>query len=293
MGTTTLAPVVAIKNIVVMTDLSPASDHALRYAAGWAKRLGAVVHVAHFIRPMTYAMAGDAYGLLMERLWQEGREGLAAIEASDVLRGIPHTTNLDPGEILDGLSVMVQARQADLIVLASAGRRGLEKLLLGSTAEAIFRSVACPTFILGPACGSYQLTRPPKNILVALDFGAAAERTLAHALSLSRQASAVVYIMHVLPPPTGECASCLSEAELAEARMRAMFVATREGAAEPEYAVKFGHPAEEIVKAAWGYGADVIVLGARRPPKMALYTGWATAYQVLSEAPCPVFTVRE
>lgn len=296
MKTTTAAePTPAIRNILVMTDLSPASETALEYAAGWARALGAAIHVAHFIRPLAFALAGDAYGQLVERLWQEGREGLAAIEASDTLRGIPHTSDLDPGEILDGFGALVEARHADLAVLASAGRKGLEKVVLGSTAEAVFRSAQCPVLVLGPACRPALRARLPRLILYATDFGPAAEEALAHAVSLADRAGAKLCMLHVLPPPSGEWAPNLGDVNQAEARLRAMRPdqGSEQGTERPELLVRFGQPGEEILKAAQSRGADLIVVGARRPPKLSLYTGWATAYQVMSEAACPVLSVRE
>lgn len=293
MKSAAVAPRIAIQNILVMTDFSPASRQVLRYAAAWARRYGATVHVAHFIRPSTFALAGDAYGELLERRWQEGREGLAAIAASETLRGVSHDTYLDPGEIRDGLQAVIPARDVDLVVLSSTGRRGLAKVLLGSTAEEIFRSVAPPVLILGPETWARPVPADPSNILLATDFGPAAERASAYAFSLAQESQARLHLLHVLPAPNGECAPCGQEAAVAEARLRAAIPPGTEDWCQPEVHVKFGQPGDEILKTASELGADLIMVGARRPAKLSLYLGWATAYQVLGEARCPVLTVRE
>ncbi|MGH9525533.1 MAG: universal stress protein [Terriglobales bacterium] len=293
MKSAAVAPRIAIKNILVMTDFSPASERALRYAAAWARRCGAKVHVAHFIRPAAFALAGDAYGELLERRWQEGRDGLAAIAAGDTLSRIPHDTYLDPGDIQDGLQAVIPARDVDLVVLSSTGRRGLAKVFLASTAEEVFRSVTPPVLMLGPETSAQPVSGDLRNILLATDFGPAAEHASAYAFSLAQESQARLHILHVLPIPNGECAPSAREAAVAEARLRAAIPPGTEDWCQPEVQVKFGRPGDEIVKAAAELGADLIVAGARRPAKLTLYLGWATAYQVLSEARCPVLTVRE
>lgn len=287
------APRPVIKNILVMTDFSPAADAALRYAAGWARRLQASLHVVHFMRPSSYSLAGDAYGQLMEQLWKDSQEALDAIAASELLRDLPHTLAQHPGDIWDGLPALVAEHHIDLIVLATTGRTGLNKVLLGSTAETVFRAMACPVLVLGPGAGAATL-EGPRSVLLAVDFGAATAGALRHALALTEASGATLNLVHVLPPVDEEYTPGLAAAEHAEARLRALLVdgnaaaATRAG-----LFVRFGHPAEQILACARHVAADVIVLGARRPPKLAFYTGWAVAYQVMAHAPCPVLTVRE
>lgn len=165
-----------ITNILVMTDFSPPAEAALRYAAGWARRLGASVHVVHFMRPAIYGLAGEAYGQLMEQLWKDSQEAMDAIAVSDTLRGIPHSQWLHPGDIWDGLPDLVKEKAIDLIVLASTGRTGLRKIMLGSTAEAVFRAMACPVMILGPGARAYAQFETPRSVLLATDFGAASAK---------------------------------------------------------------------------------------------------------------------
>ena len=287
---------VTVKNILAMTDFSPTSASVLPYAANWARRFGATVHIAHFIRPTSYAMAGDAYGLLIENLWKMGRENLAALEASDVLREVPHTTFLDSGEILDGLATLMKARNVDLIVMGTGSRRGLGKALIGSTAEAVFRTVMCPVLMLGPNLSpAAEEPREPRRILFATDFGPAADRAAAYAFALAQEGQANLHLLHVLPASEGEPDGFVrkAETELAESLLDDMVPEGADRWCEVQAVVKRGEPAHEIVNVARAMGADLIVLGTRRPPRIALYTGWAVAYQVLGMAPCPVLTVRE
>ncbi|HVB39514.1 MAG TPA: universal stress protein [Terriglobales bacterium] len=290
----TAAPRAAITNIMVMTDFSPASEVALRYAAGWARRLHATVQVVHFMRPASYSLAGDAYGQLMEQLWKDSQEGLDAIEAGEVLSGVAHATRLHPGDIWDGLPALVTEYGIDLIVLATTGRTGLSKVMLGSTAETVFRTMPCPVLVLGPGAGAYASFEVPRSVLLATDIGAATPGAVRHAVALTEAAGASLHALYVLPPTDEAYTPGVAAAEHAEARLRALLASESSPvAARAKLFVRFGHPAEEILACARAVAADVIVLGARRPPKLAFYTGWATAYQVMGHAPCPVLTVRE
>lgn len=297
MKTETQAPAnsqrVAIRNILVMTDFSPRAEAALRYAADWARKLGATIHVAHFIRPALFAVAWDAYGPLMEKAWEQGRAGLAAIDARPDLQDLPHATYLDPGEILDGLKRLIETQHVDLVVLASAARKGLGKVLLGSSAETVFRSVPNPVLVLGPNVRLPEKASEVRTILFATDFGPTTARAAMFACSLAQELQARLYLLHVLPLPGVENAPRKSEVEVAERQLGALVPVGAESWCEPVPLIRAGDPAAEIVKAADATQADLIVVGTRRPPRLPVYTGWATAYQVLHQAPCPVLTVRE
>lgn len=283
----------AICNILVLTDLSPRSEVALRYATTWARKLGAMLHIAYFIRPTSYALAWDVYGPVMEKVWEDGRAGLAAIDASAELKNVLHATYLNPGEIHDGLEELIAAQKVDLVILASAARTGLGKVLLGSTAESVFRTAPCPVLMLGPSAQLPKPARKPQTLLLAVDFGPATARAQGFAFALAQELHARLYLLHVLAGRGGNSVPPPSEIEAAERQLRALVPPEAESWCKPVPMVKTGEPAAEIVNAASQVGADLIVLGARPPPHLSVYTGWANAYTVLHEARCPVLTVRE
>lgn len=286
-------PRIAIRNILVLTDFSPRSEMALHYATTWARKLGAMLHIAYFIRPTSYALAWDVYGPVMEKVWEDGRAGLAAIDASVELKDVLHATYLNPGEIHDGLEELITAQKVDLVILASAARTGLGKVLLGSTAESVFRTAPCPVLMLGPGAQRLEPARKPQTLLFAADFGPATARARGLALSLAQELQARLYLLHVFAARGGNKMAPPSEIEAAERQLRALVPPEAESWCEAMAMVRMGEPATEIVQAAAEVGADLIVLGARRPPRLSVYTGWANAYTVLHNASCPVLTVRE
>jgi nucleotide-binding universal stress UspA family protein len=65
-------------------------------------------------------------------------------------------------------------------------------------------------------------------------------------------------------------------------------------AVKPEFAVEFGTPSERILQAAETFKADAIIMGLHRSARIgtASHMPWATAYEVVCGAGCPVLTVR-
>jgi len=67
-------------------------------------------------------------------------------------------------------------------------------------------------------------------------------------------------------------------------------------ATNPRYLVERGAPAVAILKTAADYSADLIVLGVRNVRGHITTTthfAQSTAYRVVTQAPCPILTVRE
>lgn len=282
---------ISIRNILVTTDFSSASAAALRYAGQWAGRLGANVHVAHFIRPIEYAVgAGYGYGVDVETLMEVGRREMTQLEAEAGREGLACQTYLRYLELQEGLAALIPELDIDLVVLASAGRRGLSGLLLGSTADTIFRSVSCPVLMLGPEASAKPLAGG--KVLFATDFGPAAQAASRLAVAQAQAWRAELSLLHVLPK-TDSGVSQTPEVAATEARLWELAPADAADWRRPQALVRFGRAPKEIVKLARSWGCGLIVLGARRAPRVPLYHGWEIAYQVLCEAPCPVLTVRE
>ena len=65
-------------------------------------------------------------------------------------------------------------------------------------------------------------------------------------------------------------------------------------ALKPEFMVEFGFPAEKILQAADTLKVDAIIMGLHRSTHIATasHMPWATAYEVVCCAGCPVLTVR-
>jgi universal stress protein A len=147
-----------IARIMVPTDFSPASDAALEYARALAGDFGATIDLVHvFDDPFTSgAFVGDGTVMmpveLRESLMDLAKEQLAQRHAghANTLQG--SSTVVLMGAPAKRIVDHARETQADLIVMGTHGRSGLGHLLLGSVAERVVRTAACPVLTWrGPA----------------------------------------------------------------------------------------------------------------------------------------------
>ena len=138
---------IKIRRIVCPTDFSPTAQRAGQYAAELARSFGAEVVLLHVVPEMDYPTRGlglaTAVPGLREQLHQHARSQLDA--ASKQFDGqLKVRTELRDGHSFEQILDCAAACQADLIVLGTHGQTGLQRLLLGSTAERVVRLAKCP-----------------------------------------------------------------------------------------------------------------------------------------------------
>lgn len=130
------------KRILVTTDFSPSSEPALDDAAAIARRFGAHVTLAHVYE----AVSGIAAGIPAYRSFDEVDPELqSALQTLARQRlgegaGIDLSVGVSPADVL---LERIEEGHYDLVVIATHGRTGLSRLLIGSVAERITRHAPC------------------------------------------------------------------------------------------------------------------------------------------------------
>src|SRR5262249_50994269 len=82
---------VSISKLLVTTDFSEVSDHALDYAIALARRYDARIYLAHVITPDPFQFAEPQLAqATYEKVRQAAEEGITDILISGKLRGVPH-----------------------------------------------------------------------------------------------------------------------------------------------------------------------------------------------------------
>ena len=300
---------VELKSILLSTDLSSASVKPLHHALAIARHYRAKLYIAHVVSAAPYLMAGpEALELgcqgasrdvkrLQNELWDNG-----------ALNGIDHEFIVQSGCVWDELQTIILQKQIGLAVVGTHGRRGLEKLIWGSVAEEVFRDAGCPVLTIGPH--SYREARvdfpeEDRSFLFATDFSEASLGALPHAVSFASRMKARLILLHVVPagPITqipgwygaSEIVAMRENARMACVRQLELLACEGEAPIETELAVQFGIPSEKILQVALGKKVDLIILGLRRSSLVGpiSHMPWATAYEIVSGAGCPVLTVRQ
>ena len=134
-----------------------------------------------------------------------------------------------------------------------------------------------------------------QRILLPTDFSATSYAALRHAITMAQAFGARLYLLHV-PGDTGEHFEAnfpIGQFEdLAQEQLR-MFLSPDEIAQlTPEYALRIGAPADEIVQYAQARDIDLIVMGTHGRSGVAHLLMGSVAEQVVRIAPCPVLLVR-
>jgi nucleotide-binding universal stress UspA family protein len=286
----------SISKILVATDFSEVSDRALDYAIALARRYDARVYLTHIITPDPFQFAEPQLAqATYEKVRQAAEEGITDILVSGKLRGVPHEVLLDEGNVWPSLEKLVRKHEIDLVIAGTHGRGKVQKLLIGSVAEEIFRKSDCAVLTVGPKVptGLNKKEVELNHILFATDFGPGAEKAAAYAFSLAQEHNATLTLLHVI-----ESAASYSEESVARqreinlVRMHKMLPEDSENWCNPEFCARFGAAVEEILSSALETKADLIVMGAKARISLAGHAPMTIAYNVVSKATCPVLTVR-
>lgn len=285
---------IQFSNIVFATDFSPAAERAVPYARKIAKHYGSKIvglHVAApMVSPMTHPAAWPALLDAEKAQHEERREQLL-----DEFAGIPTEARVEEGDILANLNSTIQKNHADMVVIGTHGRTGLGKLVLGSVAEEIFRTVSCPVLTVGPHVGTVRGTEI-REVLLATDLSPDSWNAAAHAVSLAQEFQARLVILHVVAEPKpGDLITKNDVALSSEKLMREFLPNDAELWCKPEYLVAEGNVADQVLEIARERESDLIVLGVRPEtgvPGAATHLPIATAHKVVAHAPCPVLTIR-
>ena len=218
-------------------------------------------------------------------------------ELLETFAGIPTQVIIEEGDIQSALDAAIQKNNVDLVVIGTRGRTGIGKLLLGSVAEGIFRTVNCPVLTVGPHSDESRVARGEfREILYATDFSSESQPAAGYAVSLAQEFQARLVLLHVVPEPgAGKLVSWSDLRDSSKELLRKLVPPEAEAWCKPEYFVEPGDPAERILDLANLRETDLIVLGAQLEkglPGAATHIPVATAHKVVSRAKCPVLTVR-
>jgi nucleotide-binding universal stress UspA family protein len=108
-------------------------------------------------------------------------------------------------------------------------------------------------------------------------------------MRLAELQGAELILLHVGPEDE---ASQEEYRRAALARLHSLIPTSMKLSPAPKLIVEFGPASECIIQVANDQKPHLIVLGVRQPEGFARRVRWATAYDVVTNAPCPVLTVR-
>lgn len=138
-----------VKTILVPVDFSETSQLAIRYAESLGHLYHAGIELLHVAEemPYPYFYVPTESNVLLERM-NRSREALAKLAADSLTSDIHHTISVRSGRVATEILDHARQQEAGLLVIGTHGLSGLERLLLGSTAEQVIREACCPVFVV-------------------------------------------------------------------------------------------------------------------------------------------------
>lgn len=147
--------------IIVAVDGSPTAQAGLREAIRIAQSSGGRVRLVHVIDELSFAMAmggnawgyaGDMLALLRENGQRILDEALAQVRLAGVaVEGALYDSFA--GTVQEQLLAEASQWKADLIVMGTHGRRGVGRMMLGSSAEQVVRQADVPVLLIRKPAG--------------------------------------------------------------------------------------------------------------------------------------------
>ncbi len=300
-----LEPAAVISRVLCAVDLSELSIRALAYAgevARWYRSDLTVLHVVPAFEPaevppgrlfdpvqFLYPMTGEQ---VEEQLHRAMRAAGVNADGTSVV-----AKSGDPSKVVVDQAL---AMKADLVVLATHGRSGWNRFVLGSVAETLLRTSPCPVFTVPPHAPEAPSRVAVGAILCAVDFSPAALDAVAFAVDVARRAAASLTLLEVVEWLAEEEPRTIAHFSVPEARAALMQDELRRVEAlvaeqppvgrGPVARVAAGRAYREILQTASEIGADLIVMGAQGRGRPLEPLG-STTQHVVRGASCPVLTV--
>ncbi len=145
---------VSLKKILVPQDFSDYSLHALKYAVTFAELFKSELIVLHIVEPIVYP-ADFSFGqvsipAMEEEIRKHSEEQLNELVEKEIPDGIRTMPVIRIGKPFIEIVEVAKSENADLIVISSHGRTGMDHVLFGSTADKVVRKAPCPVLTIRP-----------------------------------------------------------------------------------------------------------------------------------------------
>ena len=291
-----------IKLILCPIDFSEFSIRAYHYALSLAEHYRAKLAVLHIVELSRYPYAdyvasqGD-YQEFCRALREGGKEKLREFVEKHTHDEIQPELVVHEGVAPDCILSFAQARKTDLIVMGTHGRRGFDRLVLGSVTDRVMRTAPCPVLAIckslheSMAAGEerrhvHHLSR----ILFCTDFSQNSQRALSYAISATEEYDAELTLLHVLeevpsPAKTEEAIAT------ATAQLDKLIAREVRKTLKVKTAVRIGKPYREIIEFAVEAKIDTVAMGVSGRGALDRSVFGSTTYRVMQLGPCPVLAV--
>lgn len=289
-----MAPTIA----VVSLDGSSTAESVLPWAVAVGKVFNLHLELVQLVREAW--PGGDAKA---EAALQPARHYLQGVASSLDPSGLEIRVRAQPvgDDIAAGIVGVAQSLDAAIIMLATHGRTGFRRLVMGSVADGVARTAECPVLVVRGEAARQQTAPAIKRVLLPLDGSTLSEEAIAHAARIAATTGATLDLMQAVP----WSASLLATAQesyippgLDEQMEAAAADYLREAVQKVPQDIKTethilrGDAAGSILDHSERTGADIVVMSSRGRSGVARWALGSVADKVLRAGDRPVLLVH-
>jgi nucleotide-binding universal stress UspA family protein len=265
--------------ILCPIELAAESKRAIQLAAAIAQACSRELVIVHTVENVAPAYFTPEDVRQIEAEFTDQRRA-TEIRVAEFLSGLGLSARpavrLEEGDAASVIQRLSRTAPAAIVVMATHGRRGMDRLAHGSVAERVLRESHVPVLTVGP--GDHGALH---SILCAVTESDASRNALAWAIDLARCLRIPLTVLHVAEPGSKPAIPDLC----------AWIDSSRRPDCSIQEFTRHGNPAREILSMAEETGAGLLVTGAEHKWISDRTAIGATAEEVLRESPCPVLTV--
>jgi nucleotide-binding universal stress UspA family protein len=284
----------SFNNVLLATDFSAASQAAFQTVLGVCTALQARLSILHVFE-YTNAVPPETGGQLLElnSFYEEAKCSLDGLVQVARRAGVICEATMGSG--IPSLTILeiIASKKIDLAVLGTNALHGFERLIFGSTAEAVLRKASCPVLTMGPqvsdTAGEAQVDGP---VIFATDFDLTTTQAIRYAAFFCKVLRAPLHCLHVLPRTVESGSRSHVVPQIMTEALHQVATESDTIIDPPVCAITYGSEiSNAVVDYAKQHKAKLIVLGVRQASLGASHVPAHIAFRVITEAPCPVLTM--
>jgi nucleotide-binding universal stress UspA family protein len=295
---------VQVKLILCPIDFSEFSTRAYRLALSLAGHYRAKLVALHVVELWRYpyadyaASAGD-YASFCRAFHKGGKERLQEFVKNHRQDDVQLDLVVREGSAPDSILLYAREQKIDLTVMGTHGRRGFDRLMLGSATDRVMREACCP--VLAVCQPSHESSAGGEKggrgqhfsrILICTDFSENSELALDYAVSLTAEYDAELTVFHVMDkdrnPVRKEDEVMATVAE----HLDKLIPAEKRKTLKIRTVIRSGKPYQRIIEYAQEASTDLITMGVRGAGALDRAVFGSTTYRVIQLGPCPVLAVH-
>lgn len=290
------------RSILCAGDFSESSKKAFRLACSLAVESKTRVVVLHVAEPNWVAETPVYSGqqTIPFTVAERDASALTAFERQMRETYVPsHPVEIEyatrEGKPADEILRAAGENGCDLIVMGTSGRKGLQRLLYGSVAEAVLRGAHC-TVLVRNACGRSPESDQIRTVLCPTDFSEASDEALRVARLVARDQGARLIVLAVVPIDTNvaEVPTLYTDTKPYQDALHE--ISRRLDGLDLKFPIEarvvVGTPAFEIVRGSEDDHCDLIVMGSHGRTGLGRFLLGSVAESVLRDAGRPVVVVK-